>query len=86
MAETVKRLGQATGADVAAGVAAYTVPANTQAVVSSISVCSQETSGVSITMWHIDGNYAARADEDLIAYMHDLLTYRTLSYSLGITM
>jgi len=87
MAETIKRLGQVTGANIATGTTLYTVAANTSAVISSINVCNRHSqTGTSITIWHVDGAYGDRADEDVICYKHNLLPATTLNFRLGITM
>ena len=86
MSETVSRLGQVTGTNIPTGTTLYTCPTNTQTVLSSINIANRKGSGTSITIWHVDGAFGDRADEDAVAWNHDLLPFRTLNYRLGITM
>ena len=86
MAEIVKRVGQVTGATIPSGATLYTVGTGVNTVIASISVCNRKGSGTSVTMWHVDGAFGDRADEDVFAFNHNLLSFATVQYNLKICM
>jgi hypothetical protein len=84
MAETRKVLGQAFPA-AATLVPLYTVPAATQAVKSTLTVC--ETAGVATTYrWSVAVNGAADTFAQYISYDSPLLANETKAFTLGATL
>lgn len=84
MATTYKILGQ-TGDASANDVTLYTVPASTEAIVSTIVVCNREAAANTFRIAvKLDGGSVA--NEDYLAYDTSIAANDTITLTLGITM
>ena len=84
MAETRKILGQAV---LTTAAAVYTVPATTQAVVSTIVVASTSSSiADDFSIWVVKSGDSAPANKQLIYYSIDIPANETFCSTVGITL
>lgn len=85
MASSYKRLG-ATTVTADTNTSLYTVPASTEAVVSSILVCNRGTSSATFRVAHVDGAIGVVANEDYIFYDVSIPANDTFAATIGSTM
>lgn len=84
MAENVKRL-FAVAATANTGVTPYTVPANAEAVISTLNVCNTGATARTFSLVHVISG-ESRNDDDYIAKDETILANANRPFSLGIGM
>lgn len=85
MAKSYKVLGQKVPAATTAGEVLYTVPASTEAVISTITVCNRGTSSGTYRI-AVRPNGATLANQHYIAYDSSIPANTTQALTLGITV